>query len=57
MGGSPTRQLSLRPVAIGAVVEDEAAEVFGVEGHVGNLVSMQTAARGERRKHPAIPPG
>ena len=35
VGGSPTRQLSLRPVAIGAVVEvTKTAEAFGVEGHV-----------------------
>ena len=33
-GANPARQLSLQPVAIGAVVEvNEAAEASGVEGH------------------------
>ncbi len=50
MGVTPTRQLSLQPVAIGAVVET--AEAFGVEGHLGDSASMRAATRGERRAGP-----
>ena len=44
-GANPTRQLSLRPEAIGAVAKGKAAEAFDVEGHVGDLASVQAVTR------------
>jgi hypothetical protein len=45
VGANPTRQLSLQPVAIGAVAQGEAAEAFGVEGHFGDSANMQAVMR------------
>jgi len=50
VGESPTRQHSLQPVAIGAVVEvNEAAEAFGVKGHFSGSASTQAVTSSERR--------
>jgi hypothetical protein len=45
VGAKPTRQLSLQPVAIGAVVQGGTAEASGVEGHFGGLANMQAVTR------------
>ena len=45
MGANPTRQLSLQPVAIGAVAQGQAIEAFGVRGHSGDSASVQAVMR------------
>jgi hypothetical protein len=46
VGANPTRQLSLQPEAIGAATQERGAEqLFGVEGHVGDLASMRAVTK------------
>ena len=45
VGTNPTRQLSLRPEAIGAVAKGKVAEAFDVKGHIGDLASVQAVTR------------
>lgn len=50
VGGSPTRQLSLWPVAIRALVGgNETSEASGVKGHLGDSANGQALTRSERR--------